>query len=79
MVLTFIKRDDRVDRLSDRHCHLLLLGFLPIPDQPPIQDEDQHRTNLDETANSDVSEIILKFCILKQKKQQFFKLLIKSY
>ena len=56
MVLTFIKRDDRVDRLSDRHCHLLLLGFLPIPDQPPIQDEDQHRTNLDETANSDVSE-----------------------
>ena len=55
-MLTFVQRDDRVDDLSHRERRLLLLRVLPAPDEPPIQEEDQHRHHLDQEADADVSE-----------------------
>ena len=53
-ILTLVEGDDGVDDLPDGERGRLLLGVLAVPDEPPVDHEDDHRHDLDRAAHADV-------------------------
>ena len=53
-ILTLVEGDDGVDDLPDGERGRLLLGVLAVPDEPPVDHEDDHGHDLDRAAHADV-------------------------
>ena len=53
--LTFVQGDNGVDNFADGEGGLLLLRVLPLPDEPPVDEEDEHAEEFYAAAHADVS------------------------